>query len=203
MFYYITGDRRLGPANERTIRHLIKTGIITEDTLIQKEGWKSARRAAVVFKDAFYQEPNLIVSGSVEQEKRQLRQEKRRERNQTIVRFVGKTVTLCCKGIYKTAKFVVPVIGKATAKGASAAKDAAGAGVEYVKRISREYDGVAEYRTWTTADGKHQITARLVGLAPNGKVRLQKEDQKFAEIAPQQLCPGDREYLETTVIDVE
>lgn len=202
MFYYFAGDRRFGPADERAIIHLIKSGVIKENTLIQKEGWKSARRAVVVFKDAFAREVGLIVSIDREQEKRQLRREKRKERNRAIARFVGKTMKLCCKRIYKTARFVVPFIGKATVKGASAVKDAAGQGVEYVKRISREYDGVTEFRTWTTADGKHQITARLIGMNPNGKVQLQKEDQKFTEIAPQQLCDVDREYLEMAMIDM-
>ena len=103
----------------------------------------------------------------------------------------------------KIAKNNAPAVGAAIAKGATAAKDAAGQGVEYVKRISREYDGVSEYRTWTTADSKHQITAKLVGITPAGKVRLEKEDQRCHEILPQHLCDDDREYLKTAIIDVK
>ena len=100
----------------------------------------------------------------------------------------------------RIAKDNAPAVGAAIAKGATAAKDAAVRGVETVKEMVREEP---EFRTWTTADGKQQVTARLVGMGQNGKVRLQKEDQKIAEISPQLLCDADREYLDSAIIDVE
>lgn len=60
MFYYFFGNKKFGPVDERAILYLIDTGKISKDTLIQKEGWKSARRALVVFKNAF-SEPEPVI----------------------------------------------------------------------------------------------------------------------------------------------
>lgn len=53
MFYYFLDNRRHGPVDQRALEHLIRTRVITEDTPIQKEGWKAPRRAVVVFRELF------------------------------------------------------------------------------------------------------------------------------------------------------
>ena len=61
MYYYIVNDKKVGPIDEKAIVFLIQNGTITPDTLIQKEGWKSARRAVVVFKEHFTEEVEPVV----------------------------------------------------------------------------------------------------------------------------------------------
>jgi hypothetical protein len=67
MFYYYLGDTKYGPIDQKAIEHLIRTRVITEDILVQKEGWKTAKRAAVAFKDVFATLPPPAVELPSEQ----------------------------------------------------------------------------------------------------------------------------------------
>ncbi len=132
-----------------------------------------------------------------------------------FVIFAFKALGLAGKGAVLAGKGAV-VAGQ---KGAELAKDAATKAAEFEKEnkvlqgtAARLLDGAKKgasmladslcieqeqpFRTWTSADGKHTIEARLVGVS-NGVVRLQKPDGSMIDIQQAQLCPADAAVIAT------
>lgn len=58
----------------------------------------------------------------------------------------------------------------------------------------RDAEQEAKYRTWTTADGKHTVEAKLLS-AINGKIKLKKRDGTMITIDKALLSPDDLKWL--------
>jgi hypothetical protein len=62
MLYYLKDGRWSEPLDEWAILALIEIGTITPETQIRKEGWKSARKAKSVFREAFMNERRIPLA---------------------------------------------------------------------------------------------------------------------------------------------
>lgn len=51
------------------------------------------------------------------------------------------------------------------------------------------------FRTWTDTTGSKKITAKLVEILPDGKVRLESETGKTTTVDPKFFCEADRQFL--------
>jgi len=63
------------------------------------------------------------------------------------------------------------------------------------KREAESKEKETGFRTWTTADGKQQISAKFIGYTEDGKARLEREDGRSGAIAVKLLSQADQEYL--------
>lgn len=74
----------------------------------------------------------------------------------------------------------------------------AAAGEAEAERKRKEAEAAKEaksWRTWTTADGKFTVEAKLVSIG-FGKARLEKRDGTTVDVKPDVLSPEDQDFIE-------
>lgn len=89
----------------------------------------------------------------------------------------------------KVAASVAGFFGKWIKKGAEKGTSA------FVDSLNLEQE--QPFRTWTSADGKHTIEGRLIGISETA-VRLQKPDGSLVDVQKSQLSPSDQAAIAGT-----
>ena len=66
---------------------------------------------------------------------------------------------------------------------------------EWLRKMQAEQPLPEGFRIWTDTTGTKKITAKLVELLPDGKIRLESEAGKIMTVDPKFFCEADRQWI--------